>query len=160
LRQDGRGSLHLAMGAAGGRTGVPTSPQRGSKSSFPGPGFVLALAAIRRLVVQIKGTEKDDLTPRRLRRGQQVWRPYQPSQRDQIVFSRSCIFTGALRNSATCDTNQGNKKRRFASPSAPRAAGLAPASATGRAMHAAATTFFNLLKNSVNYMYLYWAFIN
>jgi len=42
----------------------PTSHQGGMKSPCPGPGFVLALAGIRRLVVQINAIEKDDLIPR------------------------------------------------------------------------------------------------
>jgi len=40
-----------------------TSPQSGIKSPFSGPGFVLALAGIRRRVVQIQVIEKDDLPP-------------------------------------------------------------------------------------------------
>ena len=37
------------------------SSQRGTKSPFSGLGFVLALAGIRRFVVQIKAIEKQDL---------------------------------------------------------------------------------------------------
>ena len=37
--------------------------QSGVKPTFSGPGFVLALAGIRRLVVHIKAIETDDLIP-------------------------------------------------------------------------------------------------
>ena len=44
------------------------NPQSGIKSPFPGPRFVLALAEIRRPVVQIKAVDKDDLVDTRTRR--------------------------------------------------------------------------------------------
>jgi len=43
---------------------LTTSPQSGIKSHFSGPRFVLAFAGIRRLAVQSKAVEKDDLLPR------------------------------------------------------------------------------------------------
>ena len=59
-----------------------------------------------------------------LRGARTVWREVTPcAQRtgntalgglDQIACFRSLIRTGARRNPASCGTNQGNKKRRFA----------------------------------------------
>jgi len=40
-----------------------TSPQTRIKSPFSGPLFALALAGIRRRVVQIKANEKEDFLP-------------------------------------------------------------------------------------------------
>jgi len=41
----------------------PGKPRSRTKSLFPGPEFVLALARILRLVVLIQAVEKDDFIP-------------------------------------------------------------------------------------------------
>jgi len=56
-------TLELADVALARYRHTPKPPSPGIKSPFSGPVFALELTGIRRLVVQIKAIEKDDLLP-------------------------------------------------------------------------------------------------